>query len=119
MRQGDQIGRIFADWSIVSIVQRFVNDRSSGQFRATFSHGTNDILNLTTFLFGYILGDFWQTHLVTLARPEYTDERDRTQTCAVYTAAIFGSNGAIFGSNGAIFGSNGAIFDRIVRFSLT
>jgi hypothetical protein len=55
--QGDQIGRIFAYWSIVYFGQRLKHYRSSAKFLATFF--PRYVLILTKKWFGYILGDFF------------------------------------------------------------
>jgi hypothetical protein len=55
--QGDQIGRSFAYWVTVYIVQFFENYRSCTNVWATFSHGTSPVVILIKNEFGYILGD--------------------------------------------------------------
>jgi hypothetical protein len=57
--QGDQIGRVFAQWEIVYFGQWFKNYRSSAHFWATFFHGTSHVSILTKKMLGYILGDFF------------------------------------------------------------
>jgi hypothetical protein len=66
LSQGDQVGRIFAYWVIVNFVQCFENYRSSTNDLATFFHGASDVIIFTKTWLGYILGDFSQTHKVTL-----------------------------------------------------
>jgi hypothetical protein len=53
--QGDQIGRIFAQWATVCFRQFPKNDTKSPQFWASFSK----ILILTKNGLRYILGDFF------------------------------------------------------------
>jgi hypothetical protein len=65
-RQGDQIGQIFASRVVVYFGQFVVNYRRSANYKATFFYSTRYVLILTKHGLGYILGDFLQTHLVTL-----------------------------------------------------
>jgi hypothetical protein len=65
--QGDQIGRIFAYWGIVFFGQFFLFTEGAFNFWPTFSKGKiMYIFILTKNGLGCILGDFTQTHLVTL-----------------------------------------------------
>jgi hypothetical protein len=61
--QGDQIGRIFALWTIIYF-GHFLSYRSSPHFWATLFCGLRSAPNMTENDLGYILGDFFsQTHL--------------------------------------------------------
>jgi hypothetical protein len=66
VRQGDQIGRIFAYWAILFIGQLFENYRNSTFLGDTFPHGKRYLQNLAQNVLGFILGHFSQAHLVTL-----------------------------------------------------
>jgi hypothetical protein len=57
-QQGDQIGRIFAQWEIVHFGQFFENYKNRPRCCATFPLGTDYVLILTKTGFGYSLGDF-------------------------------------------------------------
>jgi hypothetical protein len=59
LRQGDQIGRIFAYLPIVYLGQGFENYRNSANFVATFSGGKGFVLVFTKIVLGYILGDLF------------------------------------------------------------
>jgi hypothetical protein len=63
--EGDQIGRFFAYWAIVYFGLCFENYRNNPNYLATFCHGYA-LIFFKKKLLGYILGDFSQTHLVTL-----------------------------------------------------
>jgi hypothetical protein len=65
-KQGDRIGRIFGPWTIVFFGYFFENYGRSPNFVATFFHGRSDVLVLTKNGLGYIWGDFFTHHLVTL-----------------------------------------------------
>jgi hypothetical protein len=58
--QGDQIGRIFAQWAIVYFGQWFEIYIISANFWATFLCDTSYVLILTKNGLGYILGDFFK-----------------------------------------------------------
>jgi hypothetical protein len=62
-KQGDQIGRIFAQWEIIYFGRLVENRKSSPYFCATFSLSTGlcicDILIVTKIGLGYILGNFF------------------------------------------------------------
>jgi hypothetical protein len=58
VKQGDQIGRIFAPCAIVFFEQFFEKYRSSHNFWVTLPHGKIYVLIVTNKGFGYILGDF-------------------------------------------------------------
>jgi hypothetical protein len=58
-RQGDQIGRIFAQCAIIYFAQIDKNYRSSPKFCATFFPSVEYVLILTKYALGYIFGDFF------------------------------------------------------------
>jgi hypothetical protein len=57
--QGDQIGRIFAQWAIVYFGQFFENHKSSPNFCATFPKIIDYMLTLTKLVLGDLLGYFF------------------------------------------------------------
>jgi hypothetical protein len=57
--QGDQIGRIFAYWTIVFFDQFIENYTSSANSWAAFFHSTSYVLILSKNWLGCILGDFF------------------------------------------------------------
>jgi hypothetical protein len=57
--QGDQIGRIFAQWQFFILGNYFENCLRSPHFCASFSPGIDYVLILTKFGLGYILGHFF------------------------------------------------------------
>jgi hypothetical protein len=57
--QGDQIGRIFAYWSIVFVEQCYEKFSSSPDFWATFFQGKSYVLILAKKGLGFVLGDFF------------------------------------------------------------
>jgi hypothetical protein len=60
--QRNQIGRIFASWVMYLAVLR-----KKQKFLATFFHGKSLCINfLQKNVLGYILADFFKTHLVTV-----------------------------------------------------
>jgi hypothetical protein len=63
LHQGDQIGRIFAQWAIIYFGRFVENRKSSPYFCATFSLSTGmcicDTLIVTKIGLGHILGDFF------------------------------------------------------------
>jgi hypothetical protein len=61
--QGDQIGRIFAYWAVVSLRQFYENYRGGANFLGNFSHGTSYVLTLAKYGLGCILGDFFHKHI--------------------------------------------------------
>jgi hypothetical protein len=77
--QGDQIGRIFAQSAIVYFGQFFKNYTSSPNVWGTLFQRIDYVLILTINGLGYILGDFLQTHLVTLLATKLDSGRE-TQT---------------------------------------
>jgi hypothetical protein len=56
--QGDQIGRIFANWTIVNLGQLFGNNGSSPRSWIAFLQSKSYVAILTKNELGYILGDF-------------------------------------------------------------
>jgi hypothetical protein len=64
LNQGDQIGRFFFG-------QFMQNFRNSPNFWAAVFHGKSSILILAKCGLGYILGDYLQTHLVTLPSTQF------------------------------------------------
>jgi hypothetical protein len=68
LQQGDQIGRIFAYWAIVYFGQFFENKRTIPPLPKDnfFPLGKSYVLILPKNEFGYILGNFIQTDLVTM-----------------------------------------------------
>jgi hypothetical protein len=65
--QGDQIGRIFAQRAIVYLGNFLkITYISSPNLYAIFPISIKHVLILTKNGLGYVLGDFFQTHLVTL-----------------------------------------------------
>jgi hypothetical protein len=63
--QGDQIGRIFAQWAIVYFWQ-FINITEVGSPKEWPIFSIEYALILTKHWLGYVLAIFSQTHLVTL-----------------------------------------------------
>jgi hypothetical protein len=59
IRQGDQIGRIFAHWVTVYFGQLFENYRRGSFFWATFFHDKVFELISSKNVLGHILGDFF------------------------------------------------------------
>jgi hypothetical protein len=70
---GDHFGRIFAHWVAVYFGQFRGNRNSSANLCDTFVHGSNCALIWTKNWLGYLLGDFSQTHLVTLTNIRITN----------------------------------------------
>jgi hypothetical protein len=66
-RQGDQIGRIFASWLIVRFVQLYQKLQKHANFGGLLFRRKKLCINFDKNGLGYILGDFSQSHLVTLA----------------------------------------------------
>jgi hypothetical protein len=67
--QGDQIGRIFANWAIVLLCAGFLITEVAPNFWSSFYHGKSYAKILTMHALGIILGRFFSlTHLVTLRR---------------------------------------------------
>jgi hypothetical protein len=64
--QGDQIGRIFAQWAIVYFGQWFENYIQSANFWATFFRDISYVLIFTKNGLATFWASFSQTHLVTL-----------------------------------------------------
>jgi hypothetical protein len=64
--QGDQIGRIFAQWTIVYFGQFFDNYKSGQHFYASFFLSIDYVLILTKKRVGLHFARFLQAHLVTL-----------------------------------------------------
>jgi hypothetical protein len=60
LKQGDQIGRIFAHLAFVFFGQFFEKYRNSANSLATFFHETSYVLVSTKDVFGYSLGDFFR-----------------------------------------------------------
>jgi hypothetical protein len=59
-KQGDQIGRNFAQWAIVYFGELYKNYRSSPKFSATFFQSIDNVqIKTDKNRFGYILGDFF------------------------------------------------------------
>jgi hypothetical protein len=61
--QGDQIGRTFVHWAVVSF-WHFLNFTIEAQFWATFFYSTSYVFILTKHGLGSILGDFYVYKLI-------------------------------------------------------
>jgi hypothetical protein len=75
--QGDQIGRFLAHWVIVNF-GHFLKIAKVGHIFGLFSTVKGSILSVTKNGFGYILGDFFPTHLVTLATTTFTSPQNKS-----------------------------------------
>jgi hypothetical protein len=64
--QGDQIGRIFVLWSLFTLGSFFKSTEVAQILGLLFSRRKSYVLISTKNPWGYILGNFSQTHLVTL-----------------------------------------------------
>jgi hypothetical protein len=79
--QGDQIGRIFAYWSIIYFGLYFETYRCNANFWTTFFYGTSYVLILTNIVWATFWATFSQTHLVTLVKFQwmYLNVRNRAK----------------------------------------
>jgi hypothetical protein len=76
-RQGDKIGRVFADWAIVYFGLLFENYKSRPNYWATFFHG--ETCEKTGWATVWAISS--QTHLVTLSTPHiYFSSMDSFET---------------------------------------